>query len=312
MTGSPAGSPLATVVDDLVISLRDRGMPSARNLLATVFGDVVAPHDAAVPVQALAQLLEPLGASERLVRTSLTRLVRDGILRNERIGRRSVYSIDPQARPLFQQADERIYNGRQLEWDGRWTLAVIDGTSSTAHERTVLRRELGWLGLGPIAPNVLASPNVSPQTVTAALERIGGDHHVLVTRGAAADGTSTMSSEEIARRSTPVQDLSDRYTEFIDRFGPCSTALDRTREPSPQDCCSLRLLSIAVFRRVALADPGLPGRLLPDDWSGQVARELVASLYHRAREPADAWIADVFSGHRVVWPATVDLGDRFR
>ena len=83
--------------------------------------------------------------NERLVRTSLTRLARDRILRNERVGRRSVYSIEPASTSLFERAERRIYAGTDDEapgWDGEWTLAVIDGTASSAAGRTELRREL--------------------------------------------------------------------------------------------------------------------------------------------------------------------------
>lgn len=300
------------VVDDLVVTLRDRGMPSARNLLITVFGDAVAPIDVAVPVQALVRLLDGVGASDRLVRTSLTRLVSDGLLRNEKVGRRSIYSIAPASRSLFARAEQRIYHHHQPDWDGHWTLAIVDANASTAADRTTLRRELTWLGLGPIAPNVLASPNVSPAEVMSMLERMGGAHHVLVMRGAAADGVSTMSDEEIARRCAPMQELSESYEEIVGWFAPVAQSLDQVGDPSPQECWTIRLLLVATFRRVVLADPSLPERLLPEPWIGDGARELVASLYGRVRRPADEWLASVCSDPIASWPTASDRGTRFR
>ena len=293
---------LADAVADLVTTLRDRGMPSARNLLVTVFGDAVAPRDAGVPVQALVRLVDGVGVNDRLVRTSLTRLVRDGILRNEKVGRRSIYSIDPVSHSLFEHADNRIYRHRELDWDGRWTLAVVDATTSTAAGRSGLRRELAWLGMGTVAPNV---------AVTSMLDRIGDDHHVLVTRGATAAGESTMSDEEIARRCAPIDDLSGRYAEIIDWFAPVADAFDRTSEPSPRDCWTTRLLLIAAFRRVVLVDPALPERLLPESWNGATARALVASLYGRVHAPAEAWLADVCAEPIAGWGSVSGHPDRF-
>lgn len=302
---------LGDAVADLVATLRNRGMPSARNLLVTVFGDAVAPHRAAVPVQALAQLLAGVGVNDRLVRTSLTRLVRDGILRNEKVGRRSIYAIDPASRPLFEHADSRIYSHRELHWDGQWTLAVVDATASTAAGRSALRRELAWLGMGAVAPNVLASPSLDPAAITSMLERIGDDHHVLVTRGAAAAGMSTMSDEEIARRCAPVDDLSARYAQIIDWFEPVVEAFDRTADPSPEDCWTTRLLLIATFRRIVLVDPALPDRLLPDSWNGAAARDLVASLYERIHDLAEVRLADICVDPITAWGPPASHHDRF-
>ena len=62
------------------------------------------------------------------MRTSLTRLVNDGLLTTTTEGRRSFYRVAPQALDLFRQADHRIYHGTADEWDGSWTIVVIDGT----------------------------------------------------------------------------------------------------------------------------------------------------------------------------------------
>ena len=286
---------LPDAVANLVATLRASGMPSARNLLVTVFGDAIAPRDAAVPVQALVRLVDAVGANDRLVRTSLSRLVRDGILRNAKVGRRSVYSIDPASLALFEHADTRIYRHSELDWDGRWTLAVVDGAASTAAGRSALRRELAWLGMGTVTPNVLASPSIDPTAITSMLQRIDDDHQVLVTRGSATDGVSTMSDEELARRCAPVDDLSSLYAQIIDWFTPVADAFDRTSDPSPQDCWTTRLLVIATFRRVVLVDPALPNRLLPETWNGAEARELVASLYQRIHKPAEDWLGSVLA-----------------
>ena len=112
------------------------GAPSARNLLVTVFGDALLPHgaDTAVSVGSLARLLEPFGVSERLVRTSLTRLMNDGLLTSRSVGRRSFYSVAPESVPLFRQADGRIYGTRRPAWDGWWTVVVT--ASSSTPQRT--------------------------------------------------------------------------------------------------------------------------------------------------------------------------------
>lgn len=309
---SRRSSSFGHAVHDLVATLRADGMPSARNLLVTVFGDAVATTGVAVSVQSLVRLLEGVGVNDRLVRTSLTRLVRDGLLRNERVGRQSFYSIDPASLSLFEGVESRIYHHEEAEWDGRWTFAIVDAAASDAAGRTALRRELSWLGMGSVAPNVLASPNLQPDDLIAALERIGGAHQVLVTRGAAEAGALTMSDEEISMRCAPIEELSAQYAEVVDWFGPVAAALGRDRAPSPQACWTTRLLLVATFRRVALVDPRMPRRLLPAGWAGTQARDLAASLYERLHGPAESWLSDVCSNPVSPWSSESSVANRFR
>src|SRR5438309_10142175 len=85
----------------IVRQFRDQPDTSARTLLVTVFGDSIEPHGAEVWIGSVARLVDPLGINERLVRTSLNRLVVDGLLAARRLGRRSFYSVAPSARPEF-------------------------------------------------------------------------------------------------------------------------------------------------------------------------------------------------------------------
>ena len=84
---------------DLRAATCSNGAPSARNLLVTVFGDVLLPHgirDGGVRARRWPISSESFGVNERLVRTSLTRLVNDGLLAvTERSGRRSFYGVAP-------------------------------------------------------------------------------------------------------------------------------------------------------------------------------------------------------------------------
>ncbi len=197
------------------------GAPSARNLLVTVFGDALLPHgtDTAVSVSSLAALLEPFGVSERLVRTSLTRLVNDGLLSTRAVGRRSFYGVATRSVPLFRQADARIYGSRRATWDRSWTIVVIDGTEATPSERARLRQRLTWAGLGGVAPNVMASPVVTAEEAALVVEQAGGFRNVLVSRSRLVEGASTIDEEELARRCAPLDEVAAGYDEFVDRFG---------------------------------------------------------------------------------------------
>ncbi len=280
---------------DPVRRLRDatssNGAPSARNLLVTVFGDALLPHgvDTVVSVSSLAALLEPFGVSERLVRTSLTRLVNDGLLATRAVGRRSFYGVAPASTPLFRQADARIYGSRRAAWDGSWTIVVIDGGEATSAERARLRQRMTWAGLGAVAPNVMASPVVTAEETALVIDQVGGFRNVLVTRSQVVDGASTIDEEELARRCAPLDEVAAGYDGFVGAFGdfdrPTLGPLD------PSDAFKLRILLIATYRRIALVDPLLPESLLPEGWAGSRARALAAFVYGGCVDAAEQHLA---------------------
>ena len=266
-------------LDDLRAATCSDGAPSARNLLVTVFGDALLPHgdDTSISVRALSRLLGAFGVNERLVRTSLTRLVNDGLLTTTSAGRRSFYRVAPQARDLFRQADHRIYRGTPDEWDGSWTIVVIDGSEGTARRRARLRQELAWAGLGVVAPNVMASPIVDAEAAARVVGHVGGFTNVLVSRSSVIEGDGTLGADELAHRVAALEEIAGRYARFIGRYeGYLAGDLD---ELAPELAFKLRTLLVAEFRRVALADPQLPARLLPADWIGARARRLAAAIY---------------------------------
>ena len=267
------------------------GAPSARNLLVTVFGDALLPHGAeiAVSVRSLATLLESFEVSERLVRTSLTRLVNDGLLVPQSIGRRSFYGVATDSMPLFRQADARIYGSRRRAWDQSWTIVVIDGTESTAARRATLRQRLTWAGLGIVAPNVMASPVVSSAEAAEIIDQVGGFDHVLVTTSQVFDGAGTIDEEELARRCAPLDEVANNYDGFVEEFGDFDRATIASL--SPVDAFKLRVLLVAAYRRIVLVDPLLPASLLPDGWAGAKARALAAFVYGACADGSERHLA---------------------
>lgn len=282
------------------------GAPSARNLLVTVFGDAIVPvgSQTEVSVQALAAVLADFGVSERLVRTSLTRLVNDDLLAVRAERRRSFYRVAPAAIDLFAAADERIYRGRPEPWDGRWTVVVLDGTESTAARRASLRNELAGAGLGVVAPNVLASPIVEPAAAREVVHRVGGFDQVLVLRSEVVPGACLAGPAALARRCVDLDQLAGRYQALADRLA----AFDDTTLASLDDAQSakLRLLVVSTFRRIVLADPMLPVALLPDPWVGDRARQEAARVYRSVVAASDRHVGRLL-GLPVATP-----DDRFR
>lgn len=278
MSGDPTGR--------LSAASCSNGAPSARNLLVTVFGDALLPHgdDIAVSVRSLTDLLASFGVNERLIRTSLSRLVNDGLLEVVSDGRRSFYAVAPQSRSLFRTADARIYGRLHPAWDGSWTVVIIDAAEATAERRAELRSELGWTGLGVVAPNVMASPVVSATDAADTVSRVGGFTNVVVSRSQIVERDSTISGDELARRCVDLDAVEQRYIAFVDEFDSYASIALRLEPPL---AFKLRTLLVASYRRIVLADPSLPAELLPEGWIGARARRTAAAVYDRCAESAE-------------------------
>src|SRR4051795_12291728 len=93
----------------------------ARSALFDLYGDYLRPRGAGAPVAALVRLLAPLGIAAPAVRTSLSRMVRQGWLtRDQRI-----YQLTPKATHRLDRAAARIYRLEDRAWDGHWHLIVV-------------------------------------------------------------------------------------------------------------------------------------------------------------------------------------------
>ena len=287
---------------DLDGSVCSQGAPSARNLIVTVFGDIVLPvgDEAEITVQQLVELLAGFGTNERLVRTSLSRVAGDGLLASRSHGRRSFYRVAPDALGTFRTADRRIYRGLVDGWDGAWTIVVLDGNEATAEHRARLRQELAWAGLGTVAPNVMASPVVTADGVAEIVDGVGGFDNVLVSRSQIVDGHGLLGQGELARRAADLADVELRYAAFADRFERLDDELLGGLDDGR--ALKLRLLLVATFRRIALADPQLPGELLPDSWVGHRARDVARRVYAGVAGPSDRRVAEVLGRDVVTDP----------
>jgi phenylacetic acid degradation operon negative regulatory protein len=273
----------------LVDDFRSRPPLRAGSLITTVFGDAIAPRGGTVWLGSLINAMADFGISERLVRTSVFRLAREGWLQSEQIGRRSYYSLTADGRERFEQATNRIYGQPLDQWDGEWCLLLLSALDARSKEEA--RKEFGWLGFGPLSPNVLAHPSPEPPELAVTMQRIGVENSLVIMRG------STVRSDAAMRALTHdcwnLDEINARYSGFVQLFRPVYKALSGKQPVSPQSAFLIRTLLIQEYRKVLLRDPWLPAELLPADWQGAVAYQLCRNLYLGVYAQADAHLDTV-------------------
>ncbi|HYW91363.1 MAG TPA: phenylacetic acid degradation operon negative regulatory protein PaaX [Gammaproteobacteria bacterium] len=265
------------IVDDLVAYFRQKRPIRAGSLVITVYGDAIAPRGGTVWLGSLIKALAPFGLGQRLVRTSVYRLSKDGWLVSRQIGRRSYYSLTRSGWRSFEKAYQRVYAEPHQDWDGQWTLIIT--TELDNGERDAARRELTAVGFGPIAPGVLAHPAPSPDMLAASLQDLDlqGDLIIMHARN---DGLATSRPlNRLVRDVWNLDELSGEYEAFLETFRPVYAALERAGTLDPEQCFIVRTLLIHEVRRLMLRDPQLPEDVLPSDWAGSAARLLTRNLY---------------------------------
>jgi len=253
------------------------------SLITTVFGDSIAPRGGSVWLGSLIEVMSEFGISERLVRTSVFRLVQDGWLQSTQIGRRSYYSLSDEGRERFEQATEKIYGEPDSNWDGHWCLVMLVDLDPTAKD--TVRKELGWLGFGALSTSVLARPSSEMNDLDSTLRRLGLADDLIVMSGQTIRNETGMCN--LVKASWNLADIDERYASFVKRFRPLIAAYGKNAMVAPKAAFLVRTLLIQEYRKVLLRDPQLPVELLPSRWHGTTAYQLCRNLYRAVYRQAD-------------------------
>ena len=270
----------------LVDEFRSRPTLRAGSLITTVFGDAIAPRGGKVWMGSLIGVTSDFGISERLVRTSVFRLVRDGWLQSEQIGRRSYYSLTDLGRERFDQATHRIYGAPAANWDGLWCLLLLSGLDTASKE--IVRKECGWLGFGALSANVLAHPAPDLADLDVTIERLGVAEGLIVLSGQTVRNESGM--RRLAHTGWNLNDIDVRYGHFVKMFRPVMQAVETNTQALDKTAFLIRTLLIQEYRKILLRDPLLPTELLPGNWQGTAAYQLCRNIYRALYRSADDYL----------------------
>lgn len=260
--------------------------PRHKSLVMTVCGDTIAPHGGAFWLGSMIELLAPLGVNERLVRTSVFRLVQEGWLGASREGRRSRYALEPSALPRFERANRRIYAEPGQDWNGRWTFVMAPGGSIDTELRTLLRKELEWEGFAMLATGVMAHPAPDRDTLREMLVRCGAEGKIFTCEVSELPGQGARPLPELVQECWNLDAVASDYRTFIETFAPVPAML-KSGSITPQDAFAIRTLLVHAYRRTQLHDPMLPYALLPQPWPGAAAYALAREVYLASRARAE-------------------------
>ncbi len=255
--------------------------PAPRSLIVTLYGAYGRFAPGPVPVAELIRLLAAVGVDAPSVRSSVSRLKRRGLLVPARTAQGAAgYELSDQARQLLQDGDRRVY-ATEPPADEGWVLAVFSVPESERNKRHVLRSRLAGLGFGTAAPGVWIAPARLYEETAHTLQRLGLDPYVDFFRGEHLGFTPTA---EAVARWWDLAAVAALHEAFLDRHAHVLRAWEQRSDTPPEEAYRDYLLALDSWRHLPYADPGLPARLLPEDWPGARSAAVFRGLHERLRD----------------------------
>jgi phenylacetic acid degradation operon negative regulatory protein len=287
---------MTSLTDKRLQQFRRQDRMQAGSLIVSLFGDAIYPRGGAVWLGCLIQLLAPLGINERLVRTAVYRLVKEGWLITKVHGRRTDYALSANGISRIAEASKAIYASQSPPWDKHWRLLML--SPSLPHkDKERLRKALVWQGFGQWQSQVFVHPGADLQVALALLQTEGLGHlqkHIWPLTGNSLLSNAVATDLQVATESWDLAQLAQSYRQFvktyeilIDEWPVVKTTADHAQN---EQAFLLRLLLIHDYRRLLLRDPGLPQSLLPKDWPGQNARLVCARMYAALAVPSETYL----------------------
>jgi len=284
--------PIASqAIEALLESFRQKSRVQASSLITSVFGDAILPRGGRVWLGSLIKLLQPLDINERLVRTTVFRLVKDEWLQTEAVGRRTDYMLTPSGQRRFEEASRQIYAAETPQWDRRWRLIMVVGELDP-RQRERLRQALYWQGFGDTGSGCFIHPSAELDRAFDALAADGMAELLPQLMPLVAMNPKlglSANDANMVQHAWNLDGLANACSGFVARYQPILDALrqEPTDSVNEELACLARILLIHDFRRFLLRDPELPEVLLPNGWPGNQARLLCKEIYRRLLAPSE-------------------------
>lgn len=278
-------------IDRILEDFRNKTRIKASSLVISFFGDVVLPRGGQIWLGSLIKLLEPLGLSERLVRTTVFRLVKDEWLSAQAQGRRTNYKLTPSGKKRFEEASNQIYAGATPTWDKQWRIVMVVGELQ-ALERERIKKAFYWQGFGQMNANCFIHPSADLLTSFSAMNTGGMSKNLTKLLPLIASNPlfeNSANDSAIVHQAWDLGQLNRDYVNFVNKYKSLLIYLQKHKKPkiSSEHYFLIRLLLIHDFRRLLLRDPELPQVLLPAKWPGHAARLLTKNVYQLILKPSE-------------------------
>lgn len=269
----------------------------ARRAIFEIYLDYIQYYGGSIRVRSLLDLCKELGFSGVAIRAALCRLSQQGWLDRTRENKQSFYALTAMGRDRVEEAAPRIFTPLTEKWDGQWTILTYSLPERLRAQRERLRRELIWLGYGPLTPATWIIPKPAAELTTKHLLARSLDKGVHLFR---ARHINSLANAELVKNCWDLAAVQKQYRSFIDRWNPQWRSYQQkfnSGKPVPDNLCfSAKMRLLHEYGRFLYLDPRLPWELLPKDWLAEPAWRIFRDCYHLLAEGALRYFENGFQG----------------
>jgi phenylacetic acid degradation operon negative regulatory protein len=254
----------------------------ARSMLFDLYGDfaIGADRGGAMRLGALVRLATTLGVNEMAVRSAKARMVQEGWLQVERLGRESAYALTERGQQEVERGRQRLFTDPDAWWNGIWYVAALSVPEARRDVRDRLRKELSWLGFGSPSSSLYVSTHDYREDVIRLASDADALDFVQVYR---AEASWPEDPRRLVERAWGnLAEVNARYGTFLDTFAPQLArvrAQSRSQDLEDREAFTIRFALATHYRACLGDDPDLPLDLLPAAWNGVAARLLFREFY---------------------------------
>ncbi|WP_263657475.1 PaaX family transcriptional regulator [Nonomuraea gerenzanensis] len=251
-------------------------------MILTFLGDHVYGRGFCVSSRSFIEAFGKVGISEEATRSTLTRMVRRGLLRRQRCGRRMFFGLTPTSAEVLKDGERRLWHSGVVNDadEDRWTLIGFSLPESWQRQRHELRSRLVWAGFGPLQNGLWIAPG--EVDATGVVEDLGANVRVF-----AAEPRRPTDMQTLVGEAYDLAGLGEQYRAFLRRWDRADPA------PEAPDDLGRSLMLLTGWLQIIRADPRLPLRYLPDDWPAEKAQRVCHALHERFRPQAERIVAEL-------------------
>lgn len=255
---------------------------SATSLLRTIVGSYLRDLGGWASVAQLVRLMDAVGVPGSHARTAVLRIKNKGILVAEKRDNQPGYRLSPDAVPMLERGDRRIFTFRQQVDGGDWCLVSFSLPETERAARHQLRKRLSWIGCGTVATGLWICPAFLTDEVEGILRDLKLRHWATVfitqtphTAGPLADAVSQW---------WDLGEIANLHTKFIESFSQWGPVDD------PRHAFANYVIMLDQWRVIPYVDPGLQPAVLPANWPGFESVALFDRLRHELGQAAEEFV----------------------
>ena len=282
------------IVDNFTNQLTKEVSPRAKSLIITFVGDVVYPFGGTIWLGSLIKFMEDFGLNDKLTRTSIFRLTKEGWLSAKKIGRESYYSLSDLAIDRFKKAHYRVYayDAYSEEKNKDWLTLLTHHLEDK--KETELSKKLKKEGFASPSKHLYLHPNYDFEHLKNLLIKDDLQNSVFLLKGS----LKMPINKELVKQSISsywdMGKVEEKYEAFLTRFRKVYTLKTPLANFSPRQSFILKTLLIHEYRRALLNDPNLGDDMVNIDWLGKSTASLVEDIYLNIESNANEYIKENF------------------